>query len=89
MAFILVCKQNNKPMKVVGSQLESQKTIKTATIFNDSMAKIFEAEMGDSVEVKFIQTNRVQDVIIEQANKYINRNTLMKLEAEYMAMMGY
>lgn len=86
MAFILTSKQNGKPMKVVGGNLESQKTIRTATIFADKMAEVFKREMDDKVDVNYIQVNRVQELIINNSNGYIQRSTLNKLEKEYMGI---
>lgn len=84
MAFILVSKENGKTMRVVGGNLESQKTIRTSTIFPDKLKDIILKDMGDKVEVRYIQVNSVQSKMIENCNGYIQRSTLNKLENEYM-----
>lgn len=84
MAFILISKENNKPMKLIGRQLESQKTIKTATIFHDDMAKLFQSEMSDTVDIRFIQSNSIQEILLKNNRGHMERNDLLKLEMDYV-----
>jgi|LakMenE01Jun11ns_1017448.scaffolds.fasta_scaffold5772684_1 hypothetical protein len=66
---------NNKPCKLVNNkQLETQKTIKTSTVFDDNFKSIFEGMNIKDISYKYVVIDSVQAELLK--GKHIQYNKL-------------